>query len=104
MTRWNYVDEKLFFFRWRNNWKNDTICKSSLAHFARIKHLLQTIQASVFCVSSQLQRKIEKAARELSKLNSAWAPTELDADLEMMTEEERECLRKICLKMHQLFA
>ncbi|XP_050227404.1 chloroplastic group IIA intron splicing facilitator CRS1, chloroplastic isoform X2 [Mercurialis annua] len=47
-----------------------------------------------------LQRKIEKAARELSKLNAAWAPAEQDADLEMMTEEERECLRKIGLKMH----
>uniref|UniRef100_A0A2P2K913 CRM domain-containing protein n=1 Tax=Rhizophora mucronata TaxID=61149 RepID=A0A2P2K913_RHIMU len=47
-----------------------------------------------------LQRKIEKAARELSKLNAAWAPTEKDADQEMLTQEERECFRKIGLKMH----
>ncbi|EEF45655.1 conserved hypothetical protein [Ricinus communis] len=46
-----------------------------------------------------LKSKIEKSARELSKLNSAWAPADQDADLEMMTEEERECLRKIGLKM-----
>lgn len=37
--------------------------------------------------------------KELSKLNTAWAPAEHDADQEMMTEEERLCFQKIGLKM-----
>lgn len=49
---------------------------------------------------SQLNIKIEKSAKELSKLNSAWRPNEQDPDLEMITREERECLRKIGLKMN----
>ncbi|KAK7340945.1 hypothetical protein VNO77_21663 [Canavalia gladiata] len=48
---------------------------------------------------SILNKKIERSARELSKLNAAWTPTEQDNDLEMMTDEERECFRKIGLKM-----
>jgi hypothetical protein len=37
--------------------------------------------------------------KELSKLNGAWAPAELDADQEMITEEERKCFQKMGLKM-----
>ncbi|XP_027349462.1 chloroplastic group IIA intron splicing facilitator CRS1, chloroplastic isoform X2 [Abrus precatorius] len=47
-----------------------------------------------------LSKKIERSANELSKLNAAWTPTEQDTDLEIMTDEERECFRKIGLKMH----
>ncbi|KAL5809917.1 hypothetical protein ACOSQ4_026485 [Xanthoceras sorbifolium] len=41
-----------------------------------------------------LNLKIQKAAKELSKLNSAWTPSKLDADQEMITDEERECFRR----------
>ncbi|KAL5743331.1 hypothetical protein ACOSP7_026181 [Xanthoceras sorbifolium] len=47
-----------------------------------------------------LNLKIQKAAKELSKLNSAWTPSKLDADQEMITDEERECFRRIGLKMN----
>lgn len=43
---------------------------------------------------------MEKSEKELSKLNSAWEPSERDADQETLTEEERECLREIGLKMN----
>ncbi|RDY08091.1 Chloroplastic group IIA intron splicing facilitator CRS1, chloroplastic, partial [Mucuna pruriens] len=47
-----------------------------------------------------LNKKIERSVRELSKLDAAWMPSEQDTDLETMTDEERECFRKIGLKMH----
>ncbi|KAM1114342.1 hypothetical protein TB2_046978 [Malus domestica] len=47
-----------------------------------------------------LNRKIEKSTNKLSKLNYQWTPAEQDVDQEMMTEEERECFRKIGLQMH----
>ena len=34
--------------------------------------------------------KISRSAKELGKLNSAWGPAELDADQEMITQEEKE--------------
>ncbi|XP_065848337.1 chloroplastic group IIA intron splicing facilitator CRS1, chloroplastic isoform X2 [Euphorbia lathyris] len=46
------------------------------------------------------EKKIEKSARELSKLNSSYVPAEMDTDLEIITEEERECFRKMGMKMH----
>ncbi|WCJ25346.1 CRM-domain containing factor CFM3B chloroplastic [Euphorbia peplus] len=46
------------------------------------------------------ESKMEKSARELSKLNSSYVPAELETDLEMITEEERQCFRKIGMKMH----
>ncbi|XWS30736.1 hypothetical protein CRYUN_Cryun23aG0014400 [Craigia yunnanensis] len=49
---------------------------------------------------SILNIKIEKSAKELAKLNSSWQPAELDVDPEIITEEERECLRKIVLKLN----
>ncbi|XP_059642418.1 chloroplastic group IIA intron splicing facilitator CRS1, chloroplastic [Cornus florida] len=48
---------------------------------------------------SILKSKIERSAKELLKLNSAWRPSEQDADHETITAEERECFRKIGLKM-----
>ncbi|KAF8399079.1 hypothetical protein HHK36_014945 [Tetracentron sinense] len=46
-----------------------------------------------------LKLKLEKSEKELSKLNSAWRPSEQAADQEMITEEERQCFRKTALKM-----
>ncbi|GAU34833.1 hypothetical protein TSUD_259130 [Trifolium subterraneum] len=46
-----------------------------------------------------LNKKIERSAMELSKLNAAWKPSGEDIDLEIMTDEERECFRKVGLKM-----
>ncbi|XP_052195748.1 chloroplastic group IIA intron splicing facilitator CRS1, chloroplastic isoform X2 [Diospyros lotus] len=46
-----------------------------------------------------LNMKIKRSAKELAKLNSAWRPAEQDADQEMITQEERECFRKIGQKM-----
>jgi len=37
---------------------------------------------------------------ELFKLNSLWKPSEGDDDIEILTNEERECLRRIGLKMN----
>ncbi|XVF68360.1 hypothetical protein PTKIN_Ptkin10aG0199000 [Pterospermum kingtungense] len=52
------------------------------------------------CKLSILNVKIEKSAKQLAKLNSSWQPAEQDVDLEIITEEERECLRKIGLKLN----
>ncbi|XP_021755092.1 chloroplastic group IIA intron splicing facilitator CRS1, chloroplastic-like [Chenopodium quinoa] len=46
-----------------------------------------------------LKIKIEKAEKDLRRINSAWMPSEEELDQEMMTEEERECFRNIGLKM-----
>ncbi|KAL5581829.1 hypothetical protein UlMin_014271 [Ulmus minor] len=51
---------------------------------------------------SILNSKIEKSSKDLLKLNAEWAPAEPDTDKELLTEEERECFRKIGLKMHSL--
>lgn len=48
----------------------------------------------------QLNKKISVSAKRLAELDYAWEPAEQDADREMMTPEERECLRQIGLKMH----
>ncbi|CAL9230490.1 unnamed protein product [Arabidopsis halleri] len=48
---------------------------------------------------SILKSKIEKSTMELFKLNSLWKPSERDDDIEIFTNEERECLRRIGLKM-----
>ncbi|KAL1205828.1 Chloroplastic group IIA intron splicing facilitator CRS1 [Cardamine amara subsp. amara] len=49
---------------------------------------------------SILKSKIEKSTMELFKLNSLWKPSERDDDIEILTNEERECLRRIGLKMN----
>ncbi|KAL4577594.1 hypothetical protein LXL04_013704 [Taraxacum kok-saghyz] len=46
-----------------------------------------------------LKMKIKKASKELMKLSSAYEPTEPNEDQEIMTSEERECFRKMGLKM-----
>uniref|UniRef100_A0A7N0VCW8 CRM domain-containing protein n=1 Tax=Kalanchoe fedtschenkoi TaxID=63787 RepID=A0A7N0VCW8_KALFE len=46
-----------------------------------------------------LNKKIKRSAAELSELNSNWTPSTMSADAEIITEEERECLMKIALKM-----
>lgn len=43
--------------------------------------------------------KIRKASKELLKLDSAWDPVKPNEDREIITSEERECLRKMALKM-----
>ncbi|CAA7018176.1 unnamed protein product [Microthlaspi erraticum] len=48
---------------------------------------------------SILRLKIKKSTMELFKLNSLWKPSEPDDDIEILTTEERECLRRIGLKM-----
>ncbi|KAK1363621.1 Chloroplast splicing factor [Heracleum sosnowskyi] len=48
---------------------------------------------------SKLKMKIGRSSRNLLQLNSEWKPAELEADQEIVTPEERECLRKIGLKM-----
>ncbi|XP_042504782.1 chloroplastic group IIA intron splicing facilitator CRS1, chloroplastic [Macadamia integrifolia] len=48
-----------------------------------------------------LKSKIEISERHLAKLNSAWKPSEPVADREMITEEERQCFRKIGRKMNR---
>lgn len=47
----------------------------------------------------QLNKKIKKSALELSDLNSNWTPSIANADKEIITEEERECLLNFALKM-----
>lgn len=46
-----------------------------------------------------LKKKIEKSTKRLADLNSSWRPTERDTDKEMLTQEEKESLRKMGLKM-----
>ncbi|KAK6927933.1 RNA-binding, CRM domain [Dillenia turbinata] len=46
-----------------------------------------------------LKMKMEVSAKGLCKLNSAWRPSMPEADPEIITEEERECFRKIGMKM-----
>ncbi|XP_043695335.1 chloroplastic group IIA intron splicing facilitator CRS1, chloroplastic isoform X2 [Telopea speciosissima] len=48
-----------------------------------------------------LKSKIETSEKHLTKLNLAWKPSELVVDREMVTEEERQCFRKIGLKMNR---
>lgn len=49
---------------------------------------------------SILKSKIEKTTTELLKLNSLWKPSARDDDIEILTNEERECLRRIGLKLN----
>lgn len=48
----------------------------------------------------QLKSKVEKSTMELFKLNSLWKPSERDDDIEILTNEEKECLRRIGQKMN----
>lgn len=66
-----------------------------VAEIERLKKELRQEQHKLFILKS----KMSKSAKQLSKLNSGWRPAKEDTDKEMMTEEEKECLRKIGLKM-----
>lgn len=46
-----------------------------------------------------LKKKIEKSSIALGKLNAAWRPAKQDEDIEILTQEERQSLRQIGLKM-----
>ncbi|KAH9620601.1 hypothetical protein KSS87_014597 [Heliosperma pusillum] len=46
-----------------------------------------------------LNLKINKAEKELLKLNFAWKPSEQEPDQELLTEEERVCFSKMSLRM-----
>ncbi|XP_061338331.1 chloroplastic group IIA intron splicing facilitator CRS1, chloroplastic-like [Gastrolobium bilobum] len=65
------------------------------AEIYRLERELKEEQRKAFI----LNKKIEISAGKLSKLNAAWTPAEHETDLEIMTDEERECFRKIGLKM-----
>ncbi|KAK4284201.1 hypothetical protein QN277_001065 [Acacia crassicarpa] len=65
------------------------------AEIVRLERELKKGERQLFILS----KKIESSTKELSNLNAAWTPCENDADLEIMTEEERQCFRKIGLKM-----
>ncbi|KAE8668952.1 Chloroplastic group IIA intron splicing facilitator CRS1 [Hibiscus syriacus] len=45
------------------------------------------------------ERKLSISVKKLAKFNSLWQPVEQDVDLETITVEERECLRKMGLKL-----
>ncbi|GAB4827888.1 hypothetical protein Ancab_034772 [Ancistrocladus abbreviatus] len=49
-----------------------------------------------------LKMKIERSAKVLVKLNSAWESSAEEPDRELITDEERECFRKIGLKMNRV--
>ncbi|CAK9138371.1 unnamed protein product [Ilex paraguariensis] len=49
-----------------------------------------------------IKKKIERSGKELGKLNSALRHAEQDEDQEIITQEERECFRKIGLKMDSI--
>lgn len=46
-----------------------------------------------------LEKKIERSAYTLEKLNHAWRCSERDPDEELISQEERECLRVMGLKL-----
>ncbi|XP_073288950.1 chloroplastic group IIA intron splicing facilitator CRS1, chloroplastic [Primulina huaijiensis] len=46
-----------------------------------------------------LKKKIERSAYTLDKLNHAWRRSEKDPDQEIISQEERECLRMMGLKL-----
>lgn len=71
-------------------------------HFPAYDHIISfglPFVNTILILSLQLNGKIEKSAKKLAKLNSSWQTAEPDLDLETITEEERECLRKIGLKL-----
>ncbi|XP_028804480.1 chloroplastic group IIA intron splicing facilitator CRS1, chloroplastic [Neltuma alba] len=65
------------------------------AEIVRLERELKRGERQLFI----LNKKIENSTKELSKLNAAFTPSEKDSDLEIMTEEERQCFQKIGLKM-----
>ncbi|KAH0463790.1 hypothetical protein IEQ34_006576 [Dendrobium chrysotoxum] len=81
--------------------RNNVVCKGDLGIAAEMKNLKKTLQEqkrSLFI----LKAKIGKSEKVLAKLSSSWSPSELSADRELLTEEERESLRKIGMKMDKI--
>ncbi|RYQ92695.1 hypothetical protein Ahy_B09g098909 isoform B [Arachis hypogaea] len=68
------------------------------AEIYRLERQLKEQQRKALIIS----KKIERSTEELAKLDAAWTPAEKDADVEIMTDEERQCFRKIGLKMSGL--
>lgn len=94
----------------------DTGTSGTLTEFRKIETKLEDtkkvniqLEAEIYRLEKELKeeqrralilsKKIERSEKELSKLNAAWTPSEQDTDLEIMTDEERECFRKIGLKI-----
>lgn len=50
----------------------------------------------------QLKQKIERSEELLSKLSLSCCPSEQTADLEILTEEERQAFRKVGLEMNEI--
>ncbi|PKA65289.1 Chloroplastic group IIA intron splicing facilitator CRS1, chloroplastic [Apostasia shenzhenica] len=63
----------------------------------KLKKSIREHERSLFT----LNVKIERSQKVLSKFNKTWSPLELSADRELLTEEERESLRKVGLKMDE---
>ncbi|XP_057733671.1 chloroplastic group IIA intron splicing facilitator CRS1, chloroplastic-like [Arachis stenosperma] len=68
------------------------------AEIYRLERQLKEQQRKALIIS----KKIERSTEELAKLDAAWTPAEKDADVEIMTDEERQCFQKIGLKMSGL--
>lgn len=66
------------------------------AEMENLKRTLREQELNFF----NLTVKIEKSQKILAQLNSSWSP--FSADQELLTEEERESLRKIGLKMDKI--
>ncbi|CAH8316797.1 unnamed protein product [Eruca vesicaria subsp. sativa] len=66
------------------------------AEKAKLEKELKSQEHKLFILKS----KIEKTTTELLKLNSLWKPSDPDDDVEILTNEERECLRRIGLRMN----
>ncbi|KAL0920975.1 hypothetical protein M5K25_007997 [Dendrobium thyrsiflorum] len=81
--------------------RNNVVCKGELGIAAEMENLKKTLQEqrrSLFI----LKAKIGKSEKVLAKLNSSRSPSELSADRELLTEEEKESLRKIGMKMDKI--
>nr|DAD32591.1 TPA_asm: hypothetical protein HUJ06_011442 [Nelumbo nucifera] len=79
---------------WNDNKSRDIDIKTA-AEKEKLEKELRKQERMLFI----LKMKIKKSAKELAKLNLAWKHSEHVADREIITEEERECFRKIGLKM-----
>ncbi|XP_020571490.1 chloroplastic group IIA intron splicing facilitator CRS1, chloroplastic [Phalaenopsis equestris] len=80
---------------------NNVVCKGELKIAAEIENLKKTLrehERGLFI----LKVKLGKSEKVLRKLSSSWSPSELSADRELLTEEERESLRKIGMKMDKI--
>nr|GMD51977.1 chloroplastic group IIA intron splicing facilitator CRS1, chloroplastic isoform X1 [Ipomoea batatas] len=75
--------------------RNDEVKIQMETQKARLEKELRNQEWKLF----MLKKKIETSVKVLEKLDSAWEPSEQDEDKEIITEEEKECLRSIGLKM-----